>query len=38
MESFFDEYMPCVVAYERSCGPLLLHRKRGRARNLVQLL
>ena len=23
--------MPCVVAYERSCGPLLLHRKRGRA-------
>ena len=31
MESFFDEYMPCVVAYERSCGPLMLHRKRGRA-------
>src|SRR5215203_7213422 len=31
MESFFDEYMPCVVAHERSCGPPMLHRKRGRA-------
>jgi hypothetical protein len=31
MESFFDEYILRVVAYKRYCGPLVLHRKRGRA-------
>src|SRR5215212_12053520 len=37
MESFFDEYMPCVVAHERSCGPPMLHRKQGRARKRGQV-
>jgi hypothetical protein len=31
IERFFDEYIPCVVAYERSYGPLMLYRRSGRA-------